>query len=770
MEHFAEKTINIDLHIHSYASFYKDGSIVDNSKIENIDILLKALETNNINMFAITDHNRFDYELYTKLNEKIKENKIVKKNLPGIEFDVQLDENLPKCHIIAIFDDSDFTKLQNIPKVIKDYKELSKDESYTMDEFEILIKKIGLKTILIVHQKQSLDNKTGKTDSLSAACDDPSFFLKTCYIDSLEFGSNRTEGIVKNSLNDLNIDFPLITGSDCHDWNSYPYRDKNNKIDRKFTSLKCLPTFKGLLMAISSFNSRANRNENHNSYYIENIKVGEKMYPLVNGINAIIGDNGSGKTMLLNLLCNGKIRYYDDLVKENKLAFNYNKKDFQKNYIEYISQGEIKDKVKDGMLFSGSSDYYNEISTKATFSLNITDYFSKLHKYVMQNISVNESRDKLKNKSISVIPVKGNFYLPNINSAIDLLDISEDNERKNKLNNAISTLKGEFNNNKDYYKKLMLEDKINFTIKELDDIYKNIENNYLLKEKDNKVRSIITKHLNNYETSLSTRRTSDEKEKKQLLNNYNDFKKSIIDFIKLENKDNIFPEFPKRITGSSIKQKSGYEFTKKALYHNSDLKDEFYKYCFNNEYSTEKAIKKIDTEDSYLKALKNCSSMKEIEKYKIQRIQGFINEYSKENTFISEVQSKTIVGNTPGEISLVYYKFQIQEQESDFYVLAIDQPEDDINPKRINKFLLKILSNIRDKKQVLIVTHNPMLVVNLDVDNVIYLNKVNNKLDIKYGALEYDEDYSILDLIKDNLDGGYAAIEGRLKKYDKDNN
>ena len=115
----------------------------------------------------------------------------------------------------------------------------------------------------------------------------------------------------------MNIDFPLITGSDCHDWNSYPYRDKNNKIDRKFTSLKCLPTFKGLLMAISSFNSRANRNENHNSYYIENIKVGEKMYPLVNGINAIIGDNGSGKTMLLNLLCNGKIRYYDDLVKEN---------------------------------------------------------------------------------------------------------------------------------------------------------------------------------------------------------------------------------------------------------------------------------------------------------------------------------------------------------------------------------------------------------------------------------------------------------------------
>ena len=62
-----------------------------------------------------------------------------------------------------------------------------------------------------------------------------------------------------------------------------------------------------------------------------------------------------------------------------------------------------------------------------------------------------------------------------------------------------------------------------------------------------------------------------------------------------------------------------------------------------------------------------------------------------------------------------------------------------------------------------------MLVVNLDVDNVIYINKINNMIDIKYGALEYDEEYSILDLIKNNLDGGYDAIEGRLKKYDKDN-
>ena len=57
--------INIDLHIHSSESSYKEKKgYVDESNINNIEILLKNLNINNINMFAITDHNRFNYELY----------------------------------------------------------------------------------------------------------------------------------------------------------------------------------------------------------------------------------------------------------------------------------------------------------------------------------------------------------------------------------------------------------------------------------------------------------------------------------------------------------------------------------------------------------------------------------------------------------------------------------------------------------------------------------------------------------------------------------
>lgn len=64
--------IRIDLHIHSKASEYKEESnYVDNSNINKIDTLLSKLQENNINLMSITDHNRFDYELYKKIKESI---------------------------------------------------------------------------------------------------------------------------------------------------------------------------------------------------------------------------------------------------------------------------------------------------------------------------------------------------------------------------------------------------------------------------------------------------------------------------------------------------------------------------------------------------------------------------------------------------------------------------------------------------------------------------------------------------------------------------
>ena len=42
-----------------------------------------------------------------------------------------------------------------------------------------------------------------------------------------------------------------------------------------------------------------------------------------------------------------------------------------------------------------------------------------------------------------------------------------------------------------------------------------------------------------------------------------------------------------------------------------------------------------------------------------------------------------------------------------------------------------------ENRQVIIVTHNPQFIVNLDIDNLIFIHKENGKLQIQSGALEY---------------------------------
>ncbi len=768
--------INIDLHIHSFYSAYKEqNDIVLESTIENLEVLTNKLEEYNIALCAITDHNRFSYELYSALKERIQTStkKIIKKNLPGVEFDVILEPNTdkPKCHIVVIFDDSDDEKLKQLESnMFKIKKPEHKNDAYTIDEFEKVLKEIGLNTILIVHQRQSLNNRSDNHDSLSGATDSPYEFIKVGYIDCLEYNRPKVEGIVKSNLRDVKLEFPLITGSDCHEWSAYPYRShKSEQGEVTFTSFKCLPTFKGLLLAITSFKTRANRITNTNNHYIKSIRINNNEYQLSNGINAIIGDNGSGKSLMASVLVNSEKTYYKNLIESNNVSIKYNDESFQKTEINYIEQGDINKKVISGKLFDKSNKiYFNEISTIKDFQNNITDYFNKLFNYVDNNITKKEALDSLSKNNFVIKMINKNFFHPVINANIETNDITEYSNRATAIKNIIKLLKKELNNYQKYYDELNITDKLKTILNSILEIEKIVDSICKAKKTNNMVKGIIQNELNNLNTSLESKRSSEEIKKSNHLKDREDFKSSIISAVKLENQKNIYPTFPEPIDGISTKDYKGYRFTKLAKFHQLDLKNQFYKYCFNEGYKAEDKIMLINTKDEFSNALSNYS-YDQINEFKEQKLNKFINEYSNERTTISEISSSTNIGNTPGEIALVFYKFTIQEADKDYCVLVIDQPEDDINPKRITDYLNAYLNSIRDKKQIIIVTHNPLLVVNLDVDNVIYLNKASNTIEAKTGALEYENnDYSILDLVKNNLDGGYDAIERRLKAYGKD--
>ncbi len=125
------------------------------------------------------------------------------------------------------------------------------------------------------------------------------------------------------------------------------------------------------------------------------------------------------------------------------------------------------------------------------------------------------------------------------------------------------------------------------------------------------------------------------------------------------------------------------------------------------------------------------------------------------------------IGNTLGEMSLAYYKYYTQD-ETPWTVLMIDQPEDNISNNNIKSRLIDYLRSLSRGKQIIFVTHNPLLVVNMDVDNVIYIKNSNGKLNIVGGCLEYeDNDVNILNVVATSMDGGRETIEKRLAVYGK---
>ena len=165
--------INIDLHIHSKASAYKEekGFVVKETK-ENLPILFQALNDRNINLFSITDHNRFDAELYKECTRIINDESNysnVKGIVAGVEFDVLLEEGNNPCHIITIFDAKNNNDFDKIEEIINHNLLESKNSYYKRDNFEKILKKIGLNTLLIVHQKTSLDRKDKSQKSLSGS-------------------------------------------------------------------------------------------------------------------------------------------------------------------------------------------------------------------------------------------------------------------------------------------------------------------------------------------------------------------------------------------------------------------------------------------------------------------------------------------------------------------------------------------------------------------------------------------------------------------------
>lgn len=717
--------IRIDLHIHSYASFYKEpsysdgSSIVEFSKKENVDVLLNKLLQNGISLFSVTDHNRYDITLYKTIMEKLNEHEYSSLHLlHGIEFDVKFESDKKVAHVIAIFDVKNEDDMKTINSVLNMDIIKEKTGFYSKEKFETILRQIGLNTLLIVHQHCSLDNNKGKHNSLSESTADPYKIIKIGYVDALEYQKPNVEGILKNNLRNVETKAALVTGSDCHDWQYYPKHDRDSKEnDRYFSKCKILPSFKGLLLGLTSTKSRFNRSDNLNTNYIESFQINNNTIKLDPSINVIIGENGSGKSTLFNILSGNKKNikgYIHTLKTKNGIETN-----FSNINIKEIHQAELIDKFNKDKLFDDEK-LFAEID--CTSFENLYKTFSKdLKQKIEHNILVNETKVKLESTNFLIknkYEEASTLYVSVTKNFSDEI-INVHTERRKKLGAILSMLVDEFQN--PYYPQNEKEALFK-SISLIRDVYQSVKHKELEVDLENQVRNIILAKVDEYIDAITDLSTSQDREIHEYKTNKLNFINDIVKAILLDVGEYPIIEIPKTVSGMSRKRDKGFVFTREMNFHDNDVSTRFLEFMFTKKYQNLENICNISTKEDFKNAILGCSDINKINEIWNSNFEKFLVWAKKQKSYIKEETSNDSVGSTLGELSLAYYKFQTYDSK-EWDVLMIDQPEDNISNNRIASKLLQYFNKVRDNKQLILVTHNPLLVINLDADNVIHLKK-----------------------------------------------
>lgn len=781
-------SLKIDLHIHSIFSKHKDGDKVQYNTLQNIDNLIKNLNYNQVNMCSITDHDYFDLDMYKVL--KAQEGKgNIKKVLPGFEASVLINgDTEPKViHIITIFDDCNNEKLEMINSLLVDENGKSKydaieKEAYKEETYLDILKKIGLNVVLIAHQKNSPlsegKQKENDVSSLGKRSFDELVFAD--YFDSFEFRNKKNQVFNKVYMEKMKrlcsiSDVKFITSSDCHNWKIYPKIDeKDNLADYPFTYVKSLPTFKGLVMAItdyrrislnSSFFCSSSRKLDKIVYSVDNNK---KEIELSKGINVIIGDNSVGKSLLIHAINDWKNipvklkEKYEKYLEKNKMSIITKLDD--DILFGFDKQGNIRDNFVNGKLKAKTflSKYFPSEPNVKLYKAVLDDNFNKYFNSIECKINYEKKKLELKSFEIVIEDNIDNLTFDNEINKLDLtkyktiIDLLDDLKTSYISLNSLDSIEKED-------KEILIEQ-----YKQILSISKKYENKKKGDALENSIIEIIINKVNDLDQILTTIKSDSDKAISNYTNSVSLLKTTIINLVKLEKEaKEYFPTIKEELIPVSFENIGKYRFITKTKIEK--ISNDYFYNILSKCFIRNQIINYNDITEEYLiEKIKEYDDSKLPINFLKEKIKILLDEDFKCTNVINLSDEKDIYSElSNGFDSRIYFDMLANQKRNDG-IYIIDQPEDDVSQNAIKEYLLDNFKKMGMNRQIIIITHNPQFIVNLDVDNVIAILKENDKIDIKYGALEFENDeYNIINIIANNIDGGIDTINKRWKRYDK---
>jgi hypothetical protein len=125
---------------------------------------------------------------------------------------------------------------------------------------------------------------------------------------------------------------------------------------------------------------------------------------------------------------------------------------------------------------------------------------------------------------------------------------------------------------------------------------------------------------------------------------------------------------------------------------------------------------------------------------------------------------------SPGTRGIVLMILFLKVDRNDIRPLLIDQPEDNLDPASVYEKLVPYFKEVKNRRQIIMVTHNPNLVVGTDSDQIIVASS-SRMSDDQLPQFNYIsgglEDPKIIENVCNILEGGEMAFKKRLKRYSK---
>lgn len=796
MERIVTKPTKIDLHIHSAASVVtkdKGKKELSDCDKDHVNVLLRGLEAHGINMCAITDHDCFDKDLYFALKER-EGDACLNKVLPGIEFSVSIRADGKKptvVHIVAIFDDRHPDLIDGIAEVVCDengkprYDDLN-NGAFTEDGFAKVLRDIGLNAVLIGHEKSAGQEAKRDVSSLGANC--ASEVILTEFVDAVEIRNKRRELDIKRLIETYPKDaVPFVVGSDCHDWATYPGREGG---EISFSSLKCLPTFEGLLMAVTD-PSRIKVGDcsffSASSSKLDSLKlsVNGKNFniPFSPGINAIIGDNSIGKSMMIHRLTN--CRHVDG----HKLADGYEaycaKEGISVDTIlpiaaefKFDDQDSVRKTLEELHSGQGQNDYFGKYFQSHVDVDSIKDslkrFFDECVVALESKARFNDTCRRLDKHEVVLrdLPKSEKLTISQYSKTIPFKDIES-------LGSRLLSCRSDLVNARADHSKLFKEMGIEAAeahadaIKAMDRLLKLVEKHRLVYERDDVKTRAVKGAASEERRVLSKRKTDEQKTIDEYSATLDDVSGKTANAVLLAAKRcNRKLEYAVPVDIRVPNPMGKFIFVSELTSGSTDISycNEVFGEVFNKpklsfllngiqsetELTTEEIAAAVTGEKP---SMATC----------YDQIRNKLHAVVDRVTERRKITNKSIgidAEPSPGLYGTLYFDL-LAEEDTKSGVYIIDQPEDQISQVAIKEHVLGAFKRMSANRQILMITHNPLFVVNLDVDNVIVLARgQDGEIDVKSGALEYEcDDYKVLDLVAKTVEGGAEVVRKRLKRY-----